>query len=134
MGRILIVDDEEGLRMILGEVLKRKGYEVIFAVDGQDGLEKAAAEKPDVILLDIMMPRLNGIEACQAMQNNSVTKRIPVIMLTTRKELEVQRGTLDIGAWDYIGKPFNMEEFIPKIERALEEKAIREEEAEKENK
>ena len=112
---ILIVEDEEAQRLILQHNLEEAGYEVISAADGETGLELIQAYKPDVIVLDWMMPKLSGIELCRQIKSSSITKNIPVIMLSARSE-EVDRiRGLDIGADDYVSKPYSIKELLARI-------------------
>ena len=116
---ILIVEDEEAHRLILQHNLEEAGYEVISAADGEIGLELIQAYKPDVIVLDWMMPKLSGIELCRQIKSSSITKNIPVIMLSARSE-EVDRiRGLDIGADDYVSKPYSIKELLARIKGQL---------------
>ena len=109
---ILIVEDEEAQRLILQHNLEEAGYEVISAADGEIGSELIKDYEPDVIVLDWMMPRLSGIELCRQIKSSSSTKNTPVIMLSARSE-EVDRiRGLEIGADDYISKPFSIKELL----------------------
>ena len=116
---ILIVEDEEAQRLILQHNLEEAGYEVISAADGETGVELIQAYKPDVIVLDWMMPKLSGIELCRQIKSSSITKNIPVIMLSARSE-EVDRiRGLDIGADDYVSKPYSIKELLARIKGQL---------------
>ena len=119
MKRILIIDDHPDSILILQERLERESYEVISANDGESGLEKAANEFPDLILLDIMMPGMNGLDVCHNIVNNPETKNIPVILITARSEAEGIREGLQAGAFDYIRKPINKIELLARIHSAL---------------
>jgi diguanylate cyclase (GGDEF)-like protein len=117
--RILIVEDEESLRTILKLQLEREGYEVLTAGDGVEGLESALHERPDLIVLDWMMPRMDGQEVCYRVKTNFVTSHIPVIMLTARFELKDRLKSLSDGANDYITKPYEVEELLVRVRNLL---------------
>jgi len=104
--KILIVDDTPTNIQILDEVLKDE-YEIYFAVNGKDALQNAATVIPDLILLDIMMPEMDGYEVCRNLKDNSQLKDIPVIFITALDQAEHETEGLELGAIDYITKPFN---------------------------
>jgi DNA-binding response OmpR family regulator len=115
MTKVLIVEDEETLTRKLADKLEAEGYTVITCNDGEDGLEKIRAEHPDLIVLDVMLPRLDGLSICRIVRNNPNTVHIPIIMLTARGS-EVDRIIgLDSGADDYIVKPFSLGEFLARV-------------------
>ena len=114
--RILIVEDELPMRTVLCDTLSGHGYRVIVAVDGEEGLEKAEREKPDLILLDVMMPRLDGFVLCAELRRLLVTA--PVLMLTAKGHVEDRVRGLDAGADDYLVKPFSRDELLARV-RAL---------------
>ena len=110
--RILIVDDEPHIVKMLQARLEFQGYGVLVATDGQDGLDKVRSEKPDLIILDISLPKLNGYEVCQALRADEKHKDIPVVMLTaSRQALDIMQG-MKGGADAYITKPFNSEALL----------------------
>jgi DNA-binding response OmpR family regulator len=112
---ILLVDDEESVRKVLAFPLEREGFTVVQAADGQEALEKFAAQPVDLVVLDIMLPRLDGLEVCKRLR---ATSTVPIIMLTARDdELDKVIG-LELGADDYITKPFSIREFRSRV-RAL---------------
>ncbi|MFL5953005.1 MAG: response regulator [Gaiellaceae bacterium] len=112
---ILLVDDEESVRKVLAFPLERDGFTVVQAADGQEALEKFAAQPVDLVVLDIMLPRLDGLEVCKRLR---ATSTVPIIMLTARDdELDKVIG-LELGADDYITKPFSIREFRSRV-RAL---------------
>jgi len=126
--RILVVDDETAISELVCEALKRQGFRVDTAADGDTALEKAEASLPDLILLDLMLPRLDGWEVCRRLKNQPETKRIPIMMLTARRdEREVIAG-LEIGADDYLKKPFSLGELVARtkalIRRSVPEEAL----------
>src|SRR5512140_2157776 len=120
--RILIVEDERPMRMALEDVLTGEGYRVLSAGDGQSGLERAYAEKPDLILLDIMMPRLDGFAVCRELRKAGM--QVPVLMLTAKGMVEDRVQGLDVGADDYLVKPFSTDELLARV-RALLRRARR---------
>ena len=126
MKKILVVDDEPSLRDLVELVLKREKYEVATAADGKTALAMAEAFKPDLILLDIMLPDMSGHQVCKQLNTN---KRIPTIMVTARHETIDKVLGLELGADDYVTKPFEIMELLARI-RALLRRANKEEEAE----
>ena len=104
--KIFIVDDTPANIQILDETLKDE-YEIYFALNGKDALQNAAAMIPDLILLDIMMPEMDGYEVCRTLKNNSLLKDIPVIFITALDQADHETKGLELGAVDYITKPFN---------------------------
>ena len=105
---ILIVDDEDDLLDLLQYNLQRAGYETSVARDGFEALERARADEPDLIILDVMMPGMNGLEACRRMRQDAYLRNIPILMLTARTEEEDQVHGLDVGADIYLGKPVSV--------------------------
>src|SRR6056297_3441575 len=110
--KILIVEDEKKIARFLELELKYEGYEVEIANDGREGLEKALEGNVDLIVLDIMLPKLSGIEVCRRLRNHS---QIPIIMLTAKDDVTDKVLGLDIGADDYMTKPFAIEELLARI-------------------
>ena len=117
--KILVVDDDLNIVKVVESRLKANGYEVTHSGDGLDGIKKATSEKPDLILLDVNMPHMNGLEALKKLKNDEGTKPIPVIMFTARHELGEIKNMFASGAVDYISKPFDSSELLKKIERVL---------------
>ena len=111
--KILVVEDEKNIVDILAFNLKREGYEVVAAMDGAAGLALALAEDPDLILLDLMLPKLDGFEVCRRLREQGRTT--PVIMLTAREEESDKVLGLELGADDYITKPFSMRELLARV-------------------
>ncbi|MCA9972560.1 MAG: response regulator [Anaerolineales bacterium] len=107
---ILVVDDDAEIRQLLCALLQFKGFRTRQARDGQDALEKIAADKPDLVLLDIMMPRLDGISACKQLRQAPETAALPVIMFSGKGNLEAVREGLAAGANHYLAKPIGLEE------------------------
>jgi len=116
MSRILIIEDETPMRTALADVLEGEGYRPLTAADGEVGLRKAVDEKPDLILLDIMMPRLDGFAVCAELRR--LGNSVPVLMLTAKGQVEDRVNGLDVGADDYLVKPFSTEELLARV-RAL---------------
>ena len=116
MERILIIEDETPMRTALADVLEGEGYRPLTAADGEIGLRRAVDEKPDLILLDIMMPKLDGFEVCAELRR--LGHAVPVLMLTAKGQVEDRVTGLDVGADDYLVKPFSTEELLARV-RAL---------------
>lgn len=119
MKRILVVDDLPENVFMLQDRLEHEGYEVLTAYDGSTGIEKAVLELPDLILLDVMMPDITGIEVCKTLVANSKTKNIPIILVTAKSGAEDTKEGLEAGAFDYIKKPFNRIELLARVNSAL---------------
>ncbi len=113
--RILVVDDEKGIQEIVSQALKRRGYETLNAADGDTALDMAFTAKPDLIILDLMLPRMDGWEVCRRLKSNKETASIPIIMLTARREETDLVEGLDLGADDYIKKPFSLAELTARV-------------------
>ena len=114
--RILIIEDEAPMRTALADVLEGEGYRALAAADGEAGLQKAVTEKPDLILLDVMMPKLDGFAVCAELRR--LGHATPVLMLTAKGQIEDRVNGLDVGADDYLVKPFSTEELLARV-RAL---------------
>ena len=114
--RILVVDDEPRYIWILQTNLEARGYAVLPATDGQQALELATSEEPDLIVLDIKMPGLDGFEVCRRIRESSA---VPIIMLTALASLDDKIKGLDMGADDYVTKPFSAEELVARIQAVL---------------
>ncbi|MBN2145345.1 MAG: response regulator [Candidatus Aureabacteria bacterium] len=112
---ILIIDDHGALRYILSFDLQKKGFKTLTAGNGEKGIEIAAAEKPDMILLDAMMPGIDGFETCRRLKLNEVTKNIPIVMVTAKSQRKDVLEGLQSGATSYMVKPFKFEELYNKI-------------------
>jgi two-component system alkaline phosphatase synthesis response regulator PhoP len=117
-GKILVVDDEIYIVHILDFSLGMEGYEVLTALDGEQALEKARAEHPDLIVLDIMMPKLDGYETCK-LKADPATKDIPVILLSAKGRNVDQKVGFEVGANDYITKPFSPRKLVERINALL---------------
>jgi len=119
MSKILVIDDLPENVFLLQDRLEREGYEVITSYDGKSGIEKTINEIPDLILLDVMMPDLTGIEVCKSLVNNPITSNIPIILVTAKSGAEDTKEGLEAGAFDYIKKPFNRIELLARVHSAL---------------
>jgi DNA-binding response OmpR family regulator len=117
--KVLVIDDEAPIRLLCRVNLEAEGMEVAEAADGPTGLEKARAEGPDVILLDVMMPGLDGWHVAEQLLDDPLTNRIPIVFLTARAEFRDRAKGLDIGGVDYITKPFNPLELAPLVRDLL---------------
>lgn len=118
-GKILVVDDEVNITQILEFSIGAEGFDVITAQNGEEAIEKARREQPDLIILDIMMPKIDGYEACRILKANPLTKHIPVVLLTAKGREVDKRLGYEVGATDYIVKPFSPNKLIEKIHRLL---------------
>lgn len=117
--KILIIDDQPGNVFLLQDRLNREGFKVITAYDGASGIKKAKEETPDLILLDVMMPGLDGFETCHEISSNEETKYVPIILVTALNSSEDTQKGFDSGAFDYIKKPFNKVELLARVKAAL---------------
>ena len=116
---ILVAEDEGALITLLRYNLEREGYRVLEALDGEEALLVAAEEKPDLVLLDWMLPQLSGIEVCRRLRGRQETRNVPIIMLTARGEESDRIRGLDTGADDYLTKPFSMTELLARLRAVL---------------
>jgi two-component system, OmpR family, alkaline phosphatase synthesis response regulator PhoP len=117
--RILIADDEENIVISLEFLMKREGFEVSIAQDGEQAVEKIRAEKPDLVLLDVMMPKKSGFEVCQEVRADPALRSVRILMLTAKgRETEVAKG-LALGADSYVTKPFSTKELVELIRGML---------------
>ncbi len=119
MKRILIIDDLPENVFMLQDRLEHEGYEILTAYDGNSGIEKVRNELPDLILLDIMMPEITGIEVCKILVSDPLTSNIPIILVTAKSGAEDTKEGLEAGAFDYIKKPFNRIELLARVKSAL---------------
>jgi two-component system alkaline phosphatase synthesis response regulator PhoP len=119
--KILLVEDEPGLRITIGDRLRNEGYAVDAAADGQDGYERASEGKYDLIVLDLMLPRKNGLDVCRDLRQDGLTT--PILMLTARDQTIDKVLGLKLGADDYLTKPFEMIELLARVEAILRRSA-----------
>ena len=117
--RILVVDDEPRVREMLEFRLRLFGYEVLTAANGNEALDVAASEKPDLVLLDVMMPELDGFQVCSRLKQNEATRDIPVVMLTAKAEAKDVTRAFNSGAEDYVVKPYDPVVLQQKVVRNL---------------
>ncbi len=117
--KVLIVDDNQDAIHILSAVLKRGGYTVSIAKNGAEAIEKVHQEHPALVLLDIMMPKMDGFEVCQEIKGNAETSGIPILMITARKDPESRKRGLEVGASEYLVKPIHPAEVLRKVQEYL---------------
>jgi DNA-binding response OmpR family regulator len=117
--KVLVVDDDPVIVRLLEVNFEMEGFVVVTAVDGADGVEKARAEHPDVVVSDVMMPKLNGLELCAALKADAGTSTIPVVLLSAKAQVTDIRAGLDAGADDYVTKPFEPLDLIDRINKLL---------------
>ena len=117
--KILLVDDSSTVLLMEKMILSKSPYELVTASDGQDGYDKALSEKPDLILLDVVMPRMDGFEVCRRLRERNEMRGVPVIMVTTRGELTSVETGYQSGCTDYITKPINGLELLSKVKSYL---------------
>lgn len=127
--KVLVVDDEEHLRSFVTDLLENEGYMVIACKDTDSGYKRALKSKPDLMILDIQMPQIGGVELCRLLRENVRTKHIPIMMLTVQSSETDKVIGLKIGADDYVTKPFSSKELVARV-HALLRRAERKEEAE----
>jgi len=118
---LLLVDDSKTILLMERMILGGGAYELITALDGEEAVEKARAELPDLILMDVVMPRMNGFEACRRIRSGVATADIPVIMVTTRGEIESVEAGYESGCADYVIKPIDAQELLAKVQSYLGE-------------
>ena len=121
--RILVVEDERSIADLVAEALKRQGYRVETAGDGDQALEAAETTLPDLIILDLMLPKLDGWEVCRRLREEETTRRIPIIMLTARRDEKDVVAGLELGADDYLRKPFSLAELLARVKAHLRARA-----------
>jgi two-component system alkaline phosphatase synthesis response regulator PhoP len=118
--KILIADDNENIRDALTYLLEDEGYELVLAKDGADTLRKVRERKPDILFLDIMMPEINGYDVCRTIKNDPDLKSIYVIMLTAKGQVAEQERGKEVGANEYIVKPFSPMEILARVKSLLQ--------------
>ncbi|MCD6402658.1 response regulator [bacterium] len=122
MKKILFIEDESALQKTFGEILSQEGFKMISALDGETGLNLAKKEKPDLILLDLILPKLHGFEVLKRLKGDSETKEIPIIVLTNLEEIADVEKAIELGATTYLVKAnYSLEEVVQKIKKALGE-------------
>jgi DNA-binding response OmpR family regulator len=121
MKKILFIEDESALQKTFSDVLEKEGYKVISALDGESGLRLAKSERPDLILLDLILPKKDGFEVLKELKKEEITKEIPVIVLTNLEEIESVEKALELGATTYLVKAqYTLEEVIKKVKGVIE--------------
>jgi two-component system alkaline phosphatase synthesis response regulator PhoP len=119
MPKILVAEDERDIRELIGFTLRYAGFEVELAINGAEAVEKAAAVQPDLIMLDVRMPRMTGYEACRLLKDDPTTAEIPIVFLSAKgQEVEIEQG-LASGALEYIVKPFAPDELASQVKDIL---------------
>ena len=122
MKKILFIEDEAALQKTLGDVLEQEGYKVLGALNGEIGLNMAKTEKPELILLDLVLPKMHGFEVLKALKEDAETKDIPIIVLTNLESMGDVEKALELGATTYLVKAsYTLEEVVSKIKKALGE-------------
>jgi DNA-binding response OmpR family regulator len=119
--KILLVDDSNTILMMERMILARGPYDLVTASDGEEAVRKSVAEQPDLILMDVVMPKLNGFEACRLIRSDERTKTTPIIMVTTRGEVQNVEVGFESGCNDYVTKPINTTELLSKLRNFLGE-------------
>ena len=121
MKRILFIEDEAALQKTFGDILKSEGFEVISALDGETGLNLVEKENPDLVLLDLILPKIHGLDVLKEIKQNENTKNIPVIVLTNIESIDKIDKALELGATTYLVKSdYSLEDVVAKIKKALE--------------
>jgi CheY-like chemotaxis protein len=117
--RILVVEDDPHVVIFVTDTLEYMGFEVLVARNGIEGLEKAKKEKPNLVILDVMMPEMDGYEVCRRLKADTKTSRLPILMLTAKGQIQDKVRGLDIGADDYLAKPYDKDEFESRVKALL---------------
>jgi DNA-binding response OmpR family regulator len=124
--KIVVIEDEADILEVLQYNLRREGYLVVSSRDGEEGLEQARRENPDLVLLDLMLPGLDGLEVCRRLQSDPVTSNVPIVMVTAKgEESDIVLG-LQLGADDYVTKPFSPKELLARVKAVLRRGPLRE--------
>lgn len=122
MKKVLFIEDESSLQKTFGDILKQEGYEMISALDGETGLRLAMSQKPDLILLDLILPKVNGFEVLKKLKEDKITRDIPVIVLTNLEGIGDVEKAIELGATTYLVKTqYSLEEVVEKIKKVLGE-------------
>ena len=122
--RILLVDDEPSIIKMVGKRLEVEGYEISVAMDGQEGLRKAQTESPDLVILDLMLPKLNGYEVCTMLKQDAKYQRVPVLMFSAKAQEKDERLGRECGANAYVRKPFKAQELLDQIKVLLANRQV----------
>jgi len=121
MRKILLVDDEKNIRLVVGKSLEKAGYDVIYAVDGVDAVEKANEVNPDLVLLDLRLPKMNGFLVLEALKSDAATEEIPVVIVSALSEEDDIQKTISLGAEDFLVKPINQSDLLNAVEKNIRE-------------
>lgn len=119
--KILLVDDSETILQMEQLILEKSSYELVMARDGEEGIAKALETRPDLILMDVVMPKMNGFEAVKHLRENEQTRRVPIVMVTSKAEAESMEAGYESGCSDYIIKPIDTLELVAKVKNLLGE-------------
>lgn len=122
--RILVVEDDKDTNDLVSIILRDEGFVPIPAYDGEEGLATAEREMPDVIILDLMLPKMDGLEVCRSLADNEKTRSIPIIILTAKRELSTKLSSFVAGAKRFVTKPFDQHELINEVRRTIRQKQI----------
>jgi len=117
--KILLVDDSETVLMMEQMILKKDRYQLITAKNGKEGVQKALETRPDLILMDVVMPEMNGFEAVRCLRQQAATQSVPIVMVTTKAEAESMEIGYEIGCSDYVAKPIDSTELLTKVRSIL---------------
>jgi two-component system alkaline phosphatase synthesis response regulator PhoP len=117
---VLVVDDDPVIQKLLQVNFEMEGYDVVIAGDGEEGLALAREEQPDLVLLDVMMPKMNGLDVAAAMRSDATTEGIPIIMLSAKAQASDVQAGLDLGVDDYVTKPFDPLELLERVGAILD--------------
>jgi CheY-like chemotaxis protein len=121
MAKVLVVEDTEVNRIMLSQRLEKRGYDVVLAVDGEEGVAKATEDAPDIVLLDMNLPKMDGLEVLQALKQSEETKHIPIIALTAHSITKTRDAAIDAGCDEYETKPVDFERLIHKMEDLMDQ-------------
>lgn len=120
MAKVLVVEDTEVNRIMLSQRLEKRGYDVVLAVDGEEGVAKAREEDPDIVLLDMNLPKMDGLEVIHTLKESEQTKHIPIIALTAHSITKTRDATMDAGCDEYETKPVDFERLVAKMEDLMD--------------
>lgn len=122
MNKILVVDDEKNIRLVVGKSLEKSGFDIVYAIDGLEAVEKANESNPDLVLLDLRLPKMNGFLVLEALKSNAATEEIPVIILSALSEEDDVQKAISLGAEDFLVKPISQGDLLASVEEAFSEK------------
>lgn len=119
MARIFVIDDDPELLMMVGMILRRAGHETILTSDSAEGSDRVAVEKPDLLILDLMMPHMSGFEVCRKIRSTPEVESLPIMILTARIQEQDREAAFESGATDYMTKPITSRQLTARVERLL---------------